>query len=78
MKNSAFKIIFLLMLASAFRINFNHNPFWVDEFSTAEQSRLLINHGLDIFNQSVNYFEAHNITTHLITSGSFLLSTERT
>jgi hypothetical protein len=73
MKNTIVKIIALFLLAGAFRISFNNNFFWVDEFSTATQAQLLLEHGSDIFNQSSNYFEAHNITTHLITAGSFFL-----
>lgn len=46
-------------------------PFWVDEFSTAEQARLLLNYGLGVFTHHEYYFEFHNITPHLLAAAGF-------
>lgn len=55
------------------RLTIASKPFWVDEFSTAEQAKLVIKHGLNVFNQTSDYFEAHNISTHFIVASSFSL-----
>lgn len=55
------------------RSSVSNSPFWVDEFSTAEQAKLILKYGPEIFSQTSNYFEAHNITTHLIVAFSFQL-----
>lgn len=48
----------------------NH-PFWIDEFSSADQSRFLLAHGLSSFNNPLKYFEHHNITTYFLIGSSF-------
>jgi 4-amino-4-deoxy-L-arabinose transferase-like glycosyltransferase len=48
-------------------------PFWVDEFSTAEQARLLLTYGLSVFTHHEYYFEFHNITPHILSAISFSL-----
>ncbi|MCL4208683.1 glycosyltransferase family 39 protein [Patescibacteria group bacterium] len=62
-------VIFLIAISLRFAIN--RSPFWVDEFSTAEQAKLMIKHGFNIFNQSTDYFESHNITTHFLVATFF-------
>ncbi len=44
----------------------NNHPFWVDEFSSAEQAKLVLLHGLKLFAGSAIFFESHNITTHFL------------
>lgn len=48
-------------------------PFWVDEFSSASQAKLLLTHGIGVFNIEQRYFEYHNITTHVLIALSFAL-----
>jgi hypothetical protein len=48
-------------------------PFWVDEFSTAYQAKLILKHGLDIFLGHRDYLEHNNLLTHLIVATSFTL-----
>lgn len=59
-------IIFLVSLFFRIWKLWLSTPFWVDEFSTASQARLLLQYGLKVFNQPDQYFEYHNISTHLI------------
>src|SRR3989344_1947924 len=73
MKNTINKItvfIFLsfIFLASIYRflgITINH-PFWVDEFSSVNQARLLLDRGLGVFNNPNIVFDAYNVGYHTI------------
>ena len=51
----------------------NSGPFWVDEFAAADQAKLFLTYGLDVFNQKLIYVEHHNLTTHLLIMASFKL-----
>jgi hypothetical protein len=73
MKSKWLILLFLVILSFSYRFYVNNNLFWVDEFSTAEQAKLVIENGADIFTQNNYYFEPHNITTHFLVAGSFLL-----
>lgn len=61
-----FAIIFIFLVSLGLRFSSNHHPFWVDEFSTADQAQIVAKHGLGVFSQSESYFEHHNITTHAL------------
>ncbi|VVA43828.1 conserved membrane hypothetical protein [Candidatus Roizmanbacteria bacterium] len=41
-------------------------PFWVDEIFTASQANVVLQYGLNVFNNTKVYFEYHNITTHFL------------
>ena len=72
-KNEFFLLLLLFFTALLLRFSISKTPFWVDEFSTAEQAKLILNFGTDIFSQNINYFESNNILTHFLTAASFLL-----
>lgn len=42
------------------------HPFWVDEFSTANQARLVLQYGLNVLRNSTIHFEPHNLLFHFI------------
>ena len=65
----------IFLFALAFRINglFNNHPFWVDEFSSAAQARLLLTYGMSVFTNPNLYFESNNIVTHAIIALSFII-----
>lgn len=66
-------LVFLLALAyraAALRVN---HPFWVDEFSTASQSMLLIQEGWGVIGSEVYQLERNNLLSHLLVAGSFLI-----
>ena len=63
--------IALFCLAFFLRFSTQHVPFWVDEFSTAQQAKVVLDYRLETFSQSTYYFEANNILTHFITALSF-------
>ncbi len=66
-------LVFIFLVALFLRsygILENH-PFWVDEFNTATQARLIIDHGLKIFTDKSLIFEFQNITTHFLVAGFF-------
>lgn len=46
-------------------------PFWVDEFNTGTQARLILEHGLRVFTDKSLLFEFQNITTHFLVAGFF-------
>lgn len=68
-------IIGIFLFALAFRLSglFNNHPFWVDEFSSAAQAKLLLKYGLGVFTNPNLYFESNNIVTHAIIALSFVL-----
>jgi len=60
--------MFLLIFGLSFFLRaygaFSNYPFWVDEFSTANQAKYILKYGINVFNNPDIYFETHNITTH--------------
>jgi len=65
--------VLLTVVALALRLSFTHHPFWIDEFSSANQALLMIRHGFGVLQLEDAYFEYQNITTHLIIALSFLV-----
>lgn len=66
-------VVFITLLAFMYRVyglKANH-PFWVDEFSSAEQAKLVLQHGLKLLTGSAIFFESHNITTHFLIAAFF-------
>lgn len=66
-------VVFLTFVSFLFRIRGLQasHPFWVDEFSTTSQAQLLLRHGANVFSVPTQYFEYHNITTHLLVAVFF-------
>lgn len=62
----------LALTLRAFALQTNA-PFWVDEFSSASQAKLLLTQGIGVFNIEQRYFEYHNITAHILMALSFAL-----
>jgi len=73
MKNRKLALASLVIFCSAFFLRYSNQnfPFWVDEFSTAEQAKLMMKYGLEVFSQRTHYFESNNILTHFLTALSF-------
>lgn len=71
----SFILIVLFFASFMYRFNglANNDPFWVDEFASADQSLLLFKHGLTIINNAKIHFEHHNITTYFLTGIFFKL-----
>src|SRR3989344_980495 len=68
--------LFLLFLIALFYRYYGiklNTPFWVDEFYTVSQARLVQIYGLSVFNQPNIYFEFHNIPTHFLVAAFFNL-----
>lgn len=64
--------IAILIYAAILRVSISHHPFWVDEFSSAQQAKLMNEYGVvDYFTQTDYYAEPNNILTHLIIATSF-------
>ena len=65
----------IFITALIFRIYgiLNNLPFWVDEFSSGTQARLILDHGLRVFTDKSLLFEFQNITTHFLIAGSFMI-----
>lgn len=61
----------LCLVAAWYRVPRVAAPFWTDEFSSAHQALLFLNHGWGVLGLENTYLEFHNITTHLIIAGSF-------
>src|SRR3989338_612147 len=77
-KNMFIGILLLALFAVAFfyRINgltANNPPFWVDEFSSANQAKFFLTHGLGAFSLPNTYIEHYNITTLLLMALSYKL-----
>ncbi len=68
-------LVALTLISFFFRFKgiLNNHPFWIDEFSSADQSRFLWQYGLHAFNNPLKYFEHHNITTYFLIGGFFKL-----
>lgn len=68
-------LILIFLAALWFRLSglFDNHPFWVDEFSTANQARLLVRHGAAFLSKAELNFEQNNILPHALVAGSFLL-----
>lgn len=71
-------VIFIFVAAFILRIPNLNTPFWVDEFSSAGQARLINTYGLNVFNQDEHYFEHHNITVYWLISIFFNILGEST
>lgn len=67
-----FFIFLFALMYRVYGLQANH-PFWVDEFSSAEQAKLILRHGLSVFTNNSIFFESHNITTHALIALSFKL-----
>ena len=61
----------IFILAFYLRFDWASHSFWVDEFSTASQARVVLKYGFNPFFQRIDYFEAHNVTTHFIVAALF-------
>ncbi len=68
-------LFFTFFVSFAYRIFglWNNHPFWVDEFSSVAQAKLLLQYGLQVFTDKTLLFDAHNITTHFLIATSFKL-----
>lgn len=70
-------IIFILFFAISFTYRFyglmNNHPFWVDEFSTANQARLVVENGFKVFTNPNIFFEPHNALFHFLIGGLYKL-----
>ncbi len=64
-------LVLIFIVAFSLRFSLEENSFWVDEFSTAEQAKIIMANGFNTFTQTNNYFESNNILTHIITAFSF-------
>lgn len=79
LKNKYLVYVFLFLIfiiALFYRINGlskNNPPFWVDEFSSANQGQLFLKYGLNILQVKDIVIEKYNITTHLLISLSYKL-----
>ncbi len=73
MKRKCVPLIFIFLLSLAYRLNgiFDNHPFWVDEFSSAIQSQILLKYGLSVFGNANVYFEPYNIIPHILIALSF-------
>jgi len=69
--NLIFLCLTIFIVSLLVRFTNQHTPFWVDEFSTAEEARLILTYGTNVFTQTTNYFESNNVLTHFITAASF-------
>jgi hypothetical protein len=70
------KFVYLLVII-AFVLRFyglhNNYPFWVDEFSSGTQAKLILEHGLRVFSDASLLFEFQNISIHFLIAGFFSL-----
>ena len=77
MKKNSQLIIFVVVLATIslfwrlYGLN-QQGPFWVDEFSTANQARLLIANGIGVLTNQNIFFEHHNFTTYIAAALSMI------
>ncbi|OGK17522.1 hypothetical protein A2774_00850 [Candidatus Roizmanbacteria bacterium RIFCSPHIGHO2_01_FULL_39_12c] len=71
-----FFIILLFAVSFLYRIYglSTHNPpFWVDEFSSANQGKILLKHGFSAFVNPEFVIEHYNVTTHLLIAATYRL-----
>ena len=70
-------VIFILLFTISFTYRFygltSNHPFWVDEFSTANQARLVVENGLTVFTNPNIFFEPHNTLFHFLIGGLYKL-----
>lgn len=67
-----FILLGLFIFAASYRVSLVNHPFWIDEFSSAIQARLINAYGLVQFFQQTDYYaEPNNILTHLLIAASF-------
>lgn len=64
-------LIFLLSLSYRFAGILDNHPFWVDEFSSANQARLLLEYGSSYFNNPLINVEFNNVIAHSLIALSF-------
>lgn len=65
-------LIAIFLVAALYRVSFINYPFWVDEFSSAVQARLINTLGSsNFYTQSEYYAEPNNILTHHLLAISF-------
>lgn len=74
------KNLVLILLVALFFLSFfyrlyglsTHNPpFWVDEFTSANQGKTLLNYGFQVFTNPDIFFDHYNITTHTLIALSY-------
>lgn len=65
-----FAVIFISFLYRFWGITISH-PFWVDEFSSANQARLIIEQGINIFNNPNVIFDSYHVGYHFILASFF-------
>lgn len=70
-KHTLYIVVILVISSVILRFGTMHVPFWVDEFSTADQAKIILENNFNPFFQTENYFEAHNVTTHYLVALSF-------
>lgn len=64
--------IFLVsLLYRLYGLSTNNPPFWVDEFASANQGKLLFQQGFGVFFNPNTVLEHYNITTHLLIAASY-------
>src|SRR3989338_4950032 len=71
MKNKWLWVFLIIIFSIAlfyrlYGLSINNPPFWVDEFSSANQGKLFLKYGLSAFVNPDIYIENYNITTHLL------------
>ncbi len=66
-------IFFLASFGYRFLGVTSNHPFWVDEFSTANQAILLMGKGLSVLQDKSVYFELNKLVPTLLTTASFLI-----
>lgn len=54
-------------------LSINNPPFWVDEFASANQGKIFLQHGLAAFFNPNIVLEHYNVTTHLLIALSYKL-----
>lgn len=66
--NTLFIAAFLFIIALVYRAYgiFVNHPFWVDEYSSANQARIILEQGFNIFRVSDIHVEQHNFIIHTI------------
>lgn len=73
-KNKIFFIsCFIFLLSLFYRYGNLSTPFWVDEFSSANQASLFLKHGFNLLSQNEDFLEHNNFFTHFLISASFRL-----
>ena len=66
-----FAIFLISFLYRLYGLSTNNPPFWVDEFASANQGKLLFQQGFGVFLNPNTVLEHYNITTHLLIAVSY-------